>query len=149
MIAIGLGCRANRDVANRGERAGYLRADIDTSPLALDPRYGSDAITSRINELIFDSLARVDAHGRIAGVLAQQIDRPTPTELIFHLRPGVRFSDGRPLTAQATVIHRGRSLAVVRGEVSNAEGKLVALAGASAMILPGRRADLGDETGLA
>ena len=100
MIAIGLGCRANRDVANRGERAGYLRADIDTSPLALDPRYGSDAITSRINELIFDSLARVDAHGRIAGVLAQQIDRPTPTELIFHLRPGVRFSDGRPLTAR-------------------------------------------------
>ncbi len=100
MIAIGLGCRANRDLADRGDRAGYLRADIDTTPLSLDPRYGSDAITSRINELIFDALARVDAHGRIAGVLAQQIDRPTPTELIFHLLPGVRFSDGRSLTAR-------------------------------------------------
>jgi len=97
MFAICPGCHADR-----GEypgTAGYLRADIDISPLTLDPRYGTDAVTSRINELIFESLARVDAHGRIVGVLAQQIDRPTPTELVFHLRPGVRFSDGRPLTA--------------------------------------------------
>jgi peptide/nickel transport system substrate-binding protein len=98
MFAIYSGCRVDR-----GEypgSAGYLRADIDTSPLSLDPRYGTDALTSRINELIFESLARVDAHGAIVGVLARQIDRPTPIELVFHLRPGVRFSDGRPLTAR-------------------------------------------------
>jgi peptide/nickel transport system substrate-binding protein len=98
-IAIWSGCRSNRNSEYPGAD-GYLRADIDTTPLTLDPRYSTDAVTSRINELIFESLARVDLHGAITGVLAQRIDRPTPTELVFHLRPGVRFSDGRPLTAR-------------------------------------------------
>jgi len=80
--------------------ANYLRVDIDTSPLSLDPRYGTDAVSSRINELIFDSLARIDARGAIVGELAESLERPSPTELVFHLRRGVRFSDGRPLTAR-------------------------------------------------
>jgi ABC-type transport system substrate-binding protein len=90
-------CRASQTPI---DAAGYLRVDIDTSPLSLDPRYGTDAVSSRINELVFASLARVDAHGVIAGELAQSIERPIPTELVFHLRRGVRFSDGRPLTAR-------------------------------------------------
>ena len=76
MFAIYPGCRVDR-----GEypgTAGYLRADIDTSPLPLDPRYGTDAVTSRINELIFESLARVDAHGAIVGVLAHRSIGPRP-----------------------------------------------------------------------
>ena len=62
-MAACLGCRTSQTPAD----AGYLRVDIDTSPLSLDPRYGTDAVSSRINELIFDSLARIDAHGTIAG----------------------------------------------------------------------------------
>lgn len=103
MAAVWFGCRFYRNPVENGEHSpgsGYLRADIDTSPLSLDPRYGTDAMSSRINELIFQSLARVDAHGRIVGVLAEKIERSAPTELVFHLRPGVRFSDGRPLTAR-------------------------------------------------
>lgn len=92
-----IGCRTNQAPAGT---AGYLRVDIDTSPLSLDPRYGTDAVSSRINELIFESLARVDANGTIAGQLAESIERPTSTQLVFHLRQGVRFSDGRPLTAR-------------------------------------------------
>lgn len=91
------GCRVNQVPAGT---AGYLRVDIDTSPLALDPRYSTDAVSSRINELIFDSLARVDAHGVITGSLAQSIERPGSSELVFHLRRGIRFSDGRTLTAR-------------------------------------------------
>jgi peptide/nickel transport system substrate-binding protein len=97
MAAAWFGCRTNQ--TPDGD-AGYLRVDIDTSPLSLDPRYGTDAVSSRINELIFDSLARIDAHGTIAGDLAESIERPAPTQLVFHLRHGVRFSDGRPLTAR-------------------------------------------------
>jgi peptide/nickel transport system substrate-binding protein len=97
MAAIWLGCRSSQ---NPVDERGYLRADIDTSPLSLDPRYGTDAVSSRINELIFDSLVRVDAHGAMAGLLAQRIERPAPTELVFHLRHGVRFSNGQLLTAR-------------------------------------------------
>ena len=97
MATICAGCRAG---GNPEFGAGYLRVDIDTSPLSLDPRYATEAVSSRINELVFDSLARVDQHGVFTGVLAERIERPTPTELLFHLRRGVRFSNGQPLSAR-------------------------------------------------
>ncbi len=46
--------------------------------------------------------------------------------------------DGRDLVARGRVIHRGKSLAVGASEVENADGKLVAVAGGTSMILPGR-----------
>jgi uncharacterized protein (TIGR00369 family) len=46
--------------------------------------------------------------------------------------------DGRPLEARATVVHRGRTIAVATAEIRTAEGKTAALATGSAMILPGR-----------
>ena len=66
-----------------------------------------------------------------------------PTELrVQFIRPVP--ADGRLVTARATVVHRGRGLAVSRSEVTNEDGKLVAIGNASALILPGRRADLED-----
>ena len=52
--------------------------------------------------------------------------------------------DGRQVTARATVVHRGRGLACARAEVTDSQARLLALADASALILPGRRADLSD-----
>jgi uncharacterized protein (TIGR00369 family) len=67
-----------------------------------------------------------------------------PTELrVQFIRPV--HPDGRTVTARANVVHRGRGVAVARAEVTNDDGKLVALATGSAMILPGRRADLSDD----
>jgi peptide/nickel transport system substrate-binding protein len=80
--------------------SGYLQVDLETSPIALDPRFATDAISSRVNELVFDALVRGDAHGQFFGDLAESFERPTPTTLIFHLRRGLHFSDGRPLTAR-------------------------------------------------
>jgi uncharacterized protein (TIGR00369 family) len=45
--------------------------------------------------------------------------------------------DGRELLARATVVHRGRTIAVTTAEVEDSDGKLVAMATSSAMILPG------------
>jgi peptide/nickel transport system substrate-binding protein len=77
----------------------YLQADISVSPTSLDPRFATDAISERIDELIHQGMVRADRAGNFVGNLAQTIDRPAPTSLIFHLRRGVRFSDGRELTA--------------------------------------------------
>jgi uncharacterized protein (TIGR00369 family) len=52
------------------------------------------------------------------------------------LRPVV--PDGQPLEARATVVHRGRSIAVATAEILTADGKTAALANSSTMILPGR-----------
>jgi uncharacterized protein (TIGR00369 family) len=61
---------------------------------------------------------------------------------VNYLRPV--FPDGQNLTARGEVVHRGRTLAVTRAEITNAEGKPVALATGSSMYLPGRPAALGD-----
>jgi uncharacterized protein (TIGR00369 family) len=61
---------------------------------------------------------------------------------VNYLRP-VR-PDGRDLTARAELVHTGRTLAIARATVENADGKPVALATGSAMYLPGRPASLGE-----
>jgi uncharacterized protein (TIGR00369 family) len=59
---------------------------------------------------------------------------------VNYLRPV--FPDGKDLTARARVVHRGRTLVIVAAELTNAEGKAVALATGSSMYLPGRPANL-------
>src|ERR1700758_4197172 len=79
---------------------GMIQVDIENSPPSTDPRFGTDATSSRVNELIFDSLVKTDRNGQFAGYLAESIERPSETEIVFHLRHGVHFSDGRELTAR-------------------------------------------------
>ena len=52
--------------------------------------------------------------------------------------------DETELTAQAEMIHTGRTIAITRATVTNAEGKPVLLATGSSISLPGRPASLGE-----
>lgn len=73
---------------------------IESSPANLDPRVGTDAQSERIYKLIFDALVERDAHFNLRPALAESWEVPDPLTYVFHLRRGVRFSDGRPLTAR-------------------------------------------------
>jgi peptide/nickel transport system substrate-binding protein len=73
---------------------------IESPPANLDPRVGTDAQSERIGELIFDSLLRRDEHYRLQPHLAERWEVTDPLTYIFHLRRGVRFHDGHPLTAR-------------------------------------------------
>ncbi len=73
---------------------------IESSPTNLDPRVGVDAQSERIDALLFDSLVRRDQHFELRPWLAESWETPDPTTYIFHLRRGVHFHDGRPLTAR-------------------------------------------------
>lgn len=73
---------------------------IEAGPLNLDPRIGTDAQSERIGALIFDSLLRRDSHSNLHPWLAERWESPDPLTFIFHLRSGVRFHDGKPLTAR-------------------------------------------------
>jgi uncharacterized protein (TIGR00369 family) len=70
-----------------------------------------------------------------AGVAVASLDLK-----VNYLRPV--FPDGNPIVARARLLHRGRTLAIVSVEISNAEGKQVALATGSSMYLPDRPANL-------
>jgi uncharacterized protein (TIGR00369 family) len=64
-----------------------------------------------------------------------------PVDLkVNFLRPAL--SDGREIHATGRVVHAGRSIMLADAEVTNAEGKLVAIARASALVRPGRAAAL-------
>lgn len=73
---------------------------IESSPTNLDPRVGLDAQSERIDELIFDDLLTRDEHLNVQPGLADRWDIPDPVTYVFHLHPGVKFHDGRSLTAR-------------------------------------------------
>lgn len=73
---------------------------IESSPANLDPRIGTDGQSEHIDALIFDALVRRDQHFNVQPWLAESWQAPDPLTYIFHLHSGVRFHDGRPLTAR-------------------------------------------------
>ena len=73
---------------------------IESSPTNLDPRVGLDAQSERIDGLLFDNLLSRDEHLSVQPGLAERWEIPEPKTYVFHLRPGVHFSDGRPLSSR-------------------------------------------------
>ena len=73
---------------------------IDSSPTNLDPRVGIDAQSERIDSLIFDYLFTRGGDLNVAPGLAEHWDIPDSLTYVFHLRRGVKFHDGRPLSAR-------------------------------------------------
>ncbi len=73
---------------------------IESSPANLDPRVGTDAQSERIGKLLFDSLVHRDEHFNLTPWLAESWEIPEPTTYIFHLKHGVTFHNGQPLTSR-------------------------------------------------
>jgi peptide/nickel transport system substrate-binding protein len=73
---------------------------IESSPTDLDPRVGLDAQSERIDDLMFDSLVRRDEHFQLKPWLAERWEIPDQQTYVFHLRQGVKFHNGQPLTAR-------------------------------------------------
>ncbi len=73
---------------------------IESSPANLDPRVGTDGQSEHIDELLFDGLVARDASFHFTPALAERWEQPNPLTLVFHLRSGVCFHNGRLLTAR-------------------------------------------------
>jgi len=91
------GCGRTQQAADPGT-VNFL---IESMPINLDPRIGTDAQSEHLHGLIFDSLVARDAQMAIIPDLATTWDIPNPLTYVFHLRRGVKFHDGRPLTSAA------------------------------------------------
>src|SRR5688572_30341826 len=76
-----------------------LRIGLDTAPQHLDPRFGLDAASYKVSQLLYNGLVRLDAQARIVPELALSWEALDATTYIFHLRRDVRWHDGRPFTA--------------------------------------------------
>lgn len=88
------GCRQSKPPANT------VVMLIESSPSNLDPRIGTDSQSARIDMLLFDTLVKHDSHFGFKPYLAKSWQTPNPDTYIFHLRSGVTFSNGQPLTSR-------------------------------------------------
>ena len=92
---------------------------IESSPANLDPRVGTDAQSENIDALIFDDLLDRDEHLNAAPGLAEKWEIPDPLTYVFHLRGGVKFHDGRPLTSRDV---KWTFDSLMQGKVRSAKG---------------------------
>jgi len=82
---------------------------VTSGPNNLDPRIGTDDVSGKISQLVFNNLMTLDEHLRVVPDLAERLDHPDPTTWVATLRQGVRFHDGHELTS-ADVVYTFRSL---------------------------------------
>ena len=86
-----------------------LVVGITSGPNNLDPRIGTDDVSGKTAQLMFNGLMTLDDHLRVVPDLAAGIDHPDPLTYIVTLRHGVLFHDGHELTS-ADVVYTFRSL---------------------------------------
>ena len=90
-----------------------LSVIIRAAPTNFDPRIGTDEGSQRVHQLVYDQLLTIDAQLRVVAeppALALRLETPDPLTYIVQLRPGVRFHDGRELTARDVVYTFGSFL---------------------------------------
>jgi len=85
--------------ANKPHTPGEVVFLIESMPGNLDPRIGTDAQSQRLHSLLFSGLLERDAQMNVRADLAERWESPDPLTYIFHLRRGVRFHNGQPVTA--------------------------------------------------
>lgn len=68
-------------------------------PRSLDPALSTDVPTGEMVTLLFDGLTQFDPDGRLLpGLSDRWTAERNGQRYVFHLRPGVTFHDGRPVT---------------------------------------------------
>lgn len=83
----------------------------DANSAALDPAQGPDSNTAQVVNMIYSGLVKSDVNLNVVPDQASSWDvSPDSKVYTFHLRPGITFSDGTPVTAQTYVYTLTRAL---------------------------------------
>src|SRR5437660_2842636 len=75
------------------------RGDMQTT----DPHSQNEGLTNNINQLVYEFLVNRDKKLNLRPELAVAWEQVSPTVWRFKLRPGVKFHDGTPFTADDVV----------------------------------------------
>ncbi|MBW2307735.1 MAG: ABC transporter substrate-binding protein [Deltaproteobacteria bacterium] len=76
-----------------------LVVGMEQEPATLDPRFAVDVASSRAIQLLFNGLVKKDPSSNLVPDLAESWETPDPKTYRFRLRKGVKFHDGKELTA--------------------------------------------------
>ncbi|MDH3402832.1 MAG: ABC transporter substrate-binding protein [Acidobacteriota bacterium] len=87
-----------------GPRANEVVVAFENPPIHLDPRVGTDQSSARVFELVHNGLVEKRPNGDLGPELAESWEiLDGGLRYRFRLRPGVRFHDGRPFSADDVV----------------------------------------------
>lgn len=91
------GCHGSRPAARS---SGILRYPISVEPRTLDPAGLNETPTLEMLQNVYEGLVMLDAENRVIPQLADRWEiSPDRLTYTFHLHPGVKFHNGRALTA--------------------------------------------------
>ena len=82
------------------KRGGTLVVGNDEDAVGLDPHLSVAFASSNFFEHVYSGLTRFNGRMEIEGDLATSWEIPSPTTYVFHLRKGVKFHNGREMTAE-------------------------------------------------
>src|SRR6218665_839177 len=84
-------------------QAQTLRWASQGDPQTMDPHWQNESMTNMVNGQVYERLTRRDRQLNIVPGLASEWTQVSPLLWRFKLRPGVKFHDGSPLTADDVV----------------------------------------------
>jgi len=103
--------------------ANTFRWSNDGDVNSMDPYARQETFLLSFMSNVYEPLVRRNRQLGVEPALAARWEQPSPTVWRFHIRPGVRFSDGTPFTADDAVFSLIRS----RSQGSNIGGNLVSV----------------------
>lgn len=83
--------------------ASTLHLSISSYPSRLNPLLATDSASSNIADWVFASLLKYDKDANIVGDMAEDFYFKNPKTLIFRLKKGLKWHDGKPVTAEDVV----------------------------------------------
>lgn len=88
-----------------GKYGGEFRSSvIGEGPKTFNPWESKDNTSSTLSGIMFDGLVSTDAYtGEVVPKLAKSVDIKNNLEYTVHLRRGLKWSDGKPLTADDVI----------------------------------------------
>lgn len=78
--------------------------------VTLDPHEASDTYSIEVINMIYEQLVSVDKEGNYCSELAEIWEIADDTQYVFHLRKGVRFHNGKEMTAEDVVFSLNRAM---------------------------------------
>lgn len=94
LILLGTACGPPAPKAPEG-----LVVCLAKSPMNLDPRFNIDAASYRVTQVVFNGLVKKDERMNLRPDAAERWEQTDEKTWVFHLRPGIKFHNGRELTA--------------------------------------------------
>ncbi|WP_462413187.1 ABC transporter substrate-binding protein [Neobacillus sp. Marseille-QA0830] len=105
------------------KKGGDLQVAIDAQPPTLDPQVSTTTATKEIARHIFETLLVLNPDYEVQPMLAEKVDKSDDgLTYTFHLRQGVKFHNGKEMTAEDVVASMNRWL-TVSTRAANAIGK--------------------------